>query len=180
MQSRGPGDGAHPAPSCPQITSSSPSHPANSFYYPRLKALPPIARVTLERLRHTRAFVPPAPHAGAADNEVPENSPSGEGGRRLLREEVRLSGLPSPRPASRPAQKGPSARAATVLLQVQGPSGPPASALSSRRRSYGCRGLRAQTSLKSGAISVASVTRQVFGCKGQGSGSSWGSSGLGG
>lgn len=60
-----------------EITSSSPSHPANSFYYPRLKALPPIARVTLERLRHARAFVPPAPHVGAADNEVPENSPSG-------------------------------------------------------------------------------------------------------
>ncbi|XP_044123910.1 spondin-2 [Neovison vison] len=45
-----------------EITSSSPSHPANSFYYPRLKSLPPIARVTLVRLRHnSRAFVPPAP-----------------------------------------------------------------------------------------------------------------------
>lgn len=180
FQSRGPGDGAHPAPCCPQITSSSPSHPANSFYYPRLKALPPIARVTLERLRHARAFVPPAPHAGATDNEVPENSPSGEGGRRLLWKRCTFPGQPSPRPASLPAQKGPSGRAATVLLQAQGPSGPPASAMSSRRRSYGCRGLRAQTSLKSGAISVESVTRQIFGCKGQSSGSSWGSSGLGG
>nr|3D34_A Chain A, Spondin-2 [Homo sapiens]3D34_B Chain B, Spondin-2 [Homo sapiens] len=36
-----------------EITSSSPSHPANSFYYPRLKALPPIARVTLLRLRQS-------------------------------------------------------------------------------------------------------------------------------
>ncbi|XP_004617501.2 spondin-2 [Sorex araneus] len=58
-----------------EITSSSPSHPANSFYYPRLKALPPIARVTLERLRHTRAFIPPAPHLVPAGNEVPD-SPS--------------------------------------------------------------------------------------------------------
>lgn len=48
-------------PTPPQITSSSPSHPANSFYYPRLKALPPIARVTLVRLRQSpRAFIPPA------------------------------------------------------------------------------------------------------------------------
>ncbi|XP_023376001.1 spondin-2 [Pteropus vampyrus] len=44
-----------------EITSSSPSHPANSFYYPRLKTLPPIARVTLVRLRQSpRAFIPPA------------------------------------------------------------------------------------------------------------------------
>lgn len=50
-----------PPPTPPQITSSSPSHPANSFYYPRLKALPPIARVTLVRLRQSpRAFIPPA------------------------------------------------------------------------------------------------------------------------
>ncbi|MBN3286622.1 SPON2 protein, partial [Polyodon spathula] len=34
-----------------QITSSFPSHPANSFYYPRLKHLPPIARVTITKLK---------------------------------------------------------------------------------------------------------------------------------
>ncbi|XP_076993219.1 spondin-2 [Tamandua tetradactyla] len=54
-----------------QITSSSPSHPANSFYYPRLKSLPPIARVTLVRLRHSpRTFVPPTPDLVGRDNEV--------------------------------------------------------------------------------------------------------------
>ncbi|MGH0145041.1 UNVERIFIED_CONTAM: hypothetical protein FKN15_023995 [Acipenser sinensis] len=34
-----------------EITSSFPSHPANSFYYPRLKHLPPIARVTVTKLK---------------------------------------------------------------------------------------------------------------------------------
>ncbi|OWK13683.1 hypothetical protein Celaphus_00017227, partial [Cervus elaphus hippelaphus] len=54
-----------------EITASSPSHPANSFYYPRLKALPPIARVTLVRLRQSpRAFVPPALDLGAGGNEI--------------------------------------------------------------------------------------------------------------
>ncbi|EHH49436.1 hypothetical protein EGM_00075, partial [Macaca fascicularis] len=54
-----------------EITSSSPSHPANSFYYPRLKALPPIARVTLVRLRQSpRAFVPSAPVLPSRDNEI--------------------------------------------------------------------------------------------------------------
>lgn len=54
-----------------EITSSSPSHPANSFYYPRLKALPPIARVTLVRLRQNpRAFVPPAPDLVDRGNEI--------------------------------------------------------------------------------------------------------------
>nr|KAF6389040.1 spondin 2 [Myotis myotis] len=54
-----------------EITSSSPSHPANSFYYPRLKALPPIARVTLVRLRQSpRAFVPPAIELGGRGNEI--------------------------------------------------------------------------------------------------------------
>ncbi|KAG9338548.1 hypothetical protein JZ751_025604 [Albula glossodonta] len=36
-----------------QITSSFPSHPANSFYYPRLKHLPPMARVTLTKIKNT-------------------------------------------------------------------------------------------------------------------------------
>ncbi|KAJ8262476.1 hypothetical protein GJAV_G00166890 [Gymnothorax javanicus] len=34
-----------------EITSSFPNHPVNSFYYPRLKHLPPIARLTLTRLK---------------------------------------------------------------------------------------------------------------------------------
>ncbi|KAM4854308.1 spondin-2 [Thomomys bottae] len=54
-----------------EITSSSPSHPANSFYYPRLKSLPPIARVTLVRLRQSpRAFVPPALDLASRGNEI--------------------------------------------------------------------------------------------------------------
>ncbi|XP_041120947.1 spondin-2-like [Polyodon spathula] len=32
-----------------QITSQNPNHPANSFYYPKLAKLPPLARVTLTR-----------------------------------------------------------------------------------------------------------------------------------
>ncbi|KAM9795609.1 spondin-2b [Neosynchiropus ocellatus] len=36
-----------------QITSSFPSHPANSFYYPRLKHLPAIAKVTLTKIKKT-------------------------------------------------------------------------------------------------------------------------------
>ena len=71
----------------PQITSSSPSHPANSFYYPRLKALPPIARVTLVRLRQNpRAFVPPAPDLVDRGNEIMDS----------------LSGKPSPTPTAGP------------------------------------------------------------------------------
>nr|XP_055102048.1 spondin-2 isoform X1 [Symphalangus syndactylus] len=58
-----------------EITSSSPSHPANSFYYPRLKSLPPIARVTLVRLRQSpRAFVPPAPVLPSRDNEIVDSA----------------------------------------------------------------------------------------------------------
>ncbi|XP_007953970.1 spondin-2 [Orycteropus afer afer] len=54
-----------------EITSSSPSHPANSFYYPRLKSLPPIARVSLVRLSHSpRAFVPPTPDLAGRGNEI--------------------------------------------------------------------------------------------------------------
>ncbi|KAM9237466.1 spondin-2 isoform 1-T1 [Dugong dugon] len=54
-----------------EITSSFPSHPANSFYYPKLKSLPPMARVSLVRLRHsTRAFVPPTPDLASRGNEI--------------------------------------------------------------------------------------------------------------
>lgn len=66
-----------------QITASSPSHPANSFYYPRLKALPPIAKVTLVRLRQSpRAFVPPALDLGVGGNEIVDSLP-GECGSHL-------------------------------------------------------------------------------------------------
>lgn len=54
-----------------EITSSSPSHPANSFYYPRLKSLPPMARVTLVRVRQsTRALAPPVPDLVSRGNEI--------------------------------------------------------------------------------------------------------------
>lgn len=63
-------------PSLSQITSSSPSHPANSFYYPRLKALPPIARVTLVRVRQSpRAYVPPATDLASRGNEILDSLP---------------------------------------------------------------------------------------------------------
>ncbi|XP_041699384.1 spondin-2 isoform X2 [Coregonus clupeaformis] len=39
-----------------QITSSSPSHPANSFYYPRLKNLPPMGKVTLTKTKNNQIF----------------------------------------------------------------------------------------------------------------------------
>jgi len=39
-----------------QITSSFPSHPANSFYYPRLKNLPPIAKVSLTKIKNNQIF----------------------------------------------------------------------------------------------------------------------------
>ncbi|XDB51680.1 PREDICTED: spondin-2 [Capra hircus] len=62
-----------------EITASSPSHPANSFYYPRLKALPPIARVVLVRLRQSpRAFSPPALGLGAGGNEIVDSLPDPE------------------------------------------------------------------------------------------------------
>lgn len=40
-----------------QITSSFPSHPANSFFYPRLKHLPPIAKVTLTKTKKTNQII---------------------------------------------------------------------------------------------------------------------------
>ncbi|XP_029020749.1 spondin-2b [Betta splendens] len=40
-----------------QITASFPSHPANSFYYPRLKHLPPIAKVTLTKIKKTNQII---------------------------------------------------------------------------------------------------------------------------
>ncbi|XP_047208888.1 spondin-2b [Girardinichthys multiradiatus] len=40
-----------------QITSSFPSHPANSFFYPRLKHLPPIAKVTLTKIKKMNQII---------------------------------------------------------------------------------------------------------------------------
>ncbi|XP_053179787.1 spondin-2b [Scomber japonicus] len=40
-----------------QITSSLPNHPANSFYYPRLKHLPPMAKVTLTKIKKTNQII---------------------------------------------------------------------------------------------------------------------------
>ncbi|XP_049742512.1 spondin-2 [Loxodonta africana] len=54
-----------------EITSSFPSHPANSFYYPRLKSLPPMARVNLVRLPHSsRTFVLPTQDLAGTGNEI--------------------------------------------------------------------------------------------------------------
>ncbi|XP_030622591.1 spondin-2b [Chanos chanos] len=39
-----------------QITSSLPNHPANAFFYPRLKHLPPIAKVTLTKIKNNQIF----------------------------------------------------------------------------------------------------------------------------
>lgn len=59
------------SPSFIQITASSPSHPANSFYYPRLKSLPPIAKVTFVRLQQSpRAFAPPSLDLASRGNEI--------------------------------------------------------------------------------------------------------------
>lgn len=50
-----------PVSNCPfllqQITSSFPSHPANSFFYPRLKHLPPMAKVTLTKVKKTNQII---------------------------------------------------------------------------------------------------------------------------
>ncbi|XP_033275537.1 spondin-2 isoform X2 [Orcinus orca] len=61
-----------------EITASSPSHPANSFYYPRLKSLPPIATVTLARLPQSPRAFPPAPGLGGGGNELAYSLPAPE------------------------------------------------------------------------------------------------------
>ncbi|XP_043918261.1 spondin-2 [Protopterus annectens] len=55
-----------------QITASSPSHPANSFYYPRLKHLPPIARVTLTKLKRSQnvGLFGIQPNGASISNEI--------------------------------------------------------------------------------------------------------------
>ncbi|KAM9740349.1 spondin-2a [Menidia menidia] len=42
-----------PAENITKITSQMPNHPANSFYYPRLKELPPIASIKISRQRRS-------------------------------------------------------------------------------------------------------------------------------
>uniref|UniRef100_A0A670I0M2 Spondin 2 n=1 Tax=Podarcis muralis TaxID=64176 RepID=A0A670I0M2_PODMU len=57
-----------------EITSSSPSHPANSFYYPKLKKLPPIARVTMIKVKRGKlGFLPPQPNVTAIRNEIDDS-----------------------------------------------------------------------------------------------------------
>ncbi|KAG7280883.1 hypothetical protein CRUP_035193 [Coryphaenoides rupestris] len=60
-----------------QITSSFPSHPANSFFYPRLKSLPPIAKVTLTKIKKTNQIIslpvePTQSNQLPTDNEIEE------------------------------------------------------------------------------------------------------------
>ncbi|MEE6462783.1 hypothetical protein FKM82_001699 [Ascaphus truei] len=56
-----------------EITSSSPSHPANSFFYPRLKRLPPIAKVTFTKLKGKHVSLPdPASNPTTKGNEIEE------------------------------------------------------------------------------------------------------------
>ena len=61
----------------PQITSSSPNHPANSFFYPRLKHLPPIAKVMLTKIKKTNQIIsfpvePTQSNQLPTDNEIEE------------------------------------------------------------------------------------------------------------
>ncbi|XP_063160658.1 spondin-2 [Candoia aspera] len=57
-----------------EITCSSPSHPANSFYYPKLKTLPPIARVTMVKLKRKKLGFPVSqPNVTAIDNEIEDS-----------------------------------------------------------------------------------------------------------
>ncbi|MFT7797460.1 spondin-2 [Arapaima gigas] len=52
-----------------EITSSSPSHPANSFFYPRLKHLPPIAKVTLTKIKSNH--ISSLPIEPTQSNQIP-------------------------------------------------------------------------------------------------------------
>ncbi|XP_048033009.1 spondin-2b [Megalobrama amblycephala] len=55
-----------------QITSSFPSHPANSFYYPRLKHLPPIAKVSLTKIKNNQIFS--LPIQPTQSNQIPSGN----------------------------------------------------------------------------------------------------------
>ncbi|KAM6448234.1 spondin-2 isoform 1-T2 [Liasis olivaceus] len=57
-----------------EITCSSPSHPANSFYYPKLKTLPPIARVTMIKLKRKKlGFQVSQPNVTTIENEIEDS-----------------------------------------------------------------------------------------------------------
>lgn len=57
-----------------QITCSSPSHPANSFYYPKLKILPPIAQVTMVKIKKNQLGLPVSYlHLEAKSNEITDS-----------------------------------------------------------------------------------------------------------
>ncbi|KAM5193577.1 spondin-2 [Mantella aurantiaca] len=57
-----------------EITSSSPNHPANSFFYPRLKSLPPIAKVTFTKLKgKIMSFLDITSNVTTTGNEIDEN-----------------------------------------------------------------------------------------------------------
>ncbi|NXM62844.1 SPON2 protein, partial [Illadopsis cleaveri] len=54
-----------------EITCSSPSHPANSFYYPKLKILPPIAQVKMIKLKKSQpGLSAPFINLPAKSNEI--------------------------------------------------------------------------------------------------------------
>ncbi|XP_063781020.1 spondin-2 isoform X2 [Pseudophryne corroboree] len=56
------------------ITSSLPNHPANSFFYPRLKSLPPIAKVTFKKLKgKITSFLDIASNVTTTGNEIEDN-----------------------------------------------------------------------------------------------------------
>uniref|UniRef100_A0A668AMA4 Spondin 2b, extracellular matrix protein n=1 Tax=Myripristis murdjan TaxID=586833 RepID=A0A668AMA4_9TELE len=57
-----------------QITSSFPSHPANSFFYPRLKHLPPIAKMTLTKIKKTNQIIS-LPLEPTQSNQLPTDTP---------------------------------------------------------------------------------------------------------
>ncbi|XP_056133548.1 spondin-2b [Lampris incognitus] len=54
-----------------QITSSLPNHPANSFYYPRLKHLPPMAKVTLTKTTKKTNQIISLPLEPTQSNQLP-------------------------------------------------------------------------------------------------------------
>ncbi|XP_018410261.1 PREDICTED: spondin-2 [Nanorana parkeri] len=57
-----------------EITSSLPNHPANSFFYPRLKSLPPIAKVTFTKLKgKIMSFLDITSNVTNTGNEIDEN-----------------------------------------------------------------------------------------------------------
>ncbi|XP_036379779.1 spondin-2-like [Megalops cyprinoides] len=62
----------NPAENITQITSQNPSHPANSFYYPRLSELPPLATVRLTRQSKTPADQTPLSNHILRHSNIPQ------------------------------------------------------------------------------------------------------------